>query len=331
MRVRVIGAGFYGCHIAKVLLRKGYEVEVHEKEGHVFAGASGGIPARLHAGFHYPRSKATRDACHSHHKEFMAEYGDFTRNVPVNIYAIAASDSLVDYGQYVSSLRQESEFITVDKPSEYGLRNVEGAILTQERHVITDDVADHFTHYLGKAIHYGSVLTEETINDGTATIDCSFCSYEGMPNIDRYEPCMVLFLKGDTTKAVTIMDGPFGSVYPWNESKGLLSLSSAKWSPLSKQCRSWAEANDIIRNLDMTTIRRHVTGMVQDMAEFFPAIREEYEVCGFKLSIRAMPRSGSDARLVDVVRTNDRVLRVRAGKIDAVVHAANVVQEKLGL
>jgi hypothetical protein len=42
-----------------------------------------------------------------------------------------------------------------------------------------------------------------------------------------------------------------------------------------------------------------------------------------------MPRSGSDARLVDVVRVGERALRIRAGKIDAILHAEQLVREAM--
>ena len=84
MKIRVLGAGFYGCHIALALMRDGHHVAVHEIAGRIFAGASGAIPARLHVGCHYPRSRMTRAACQEHNAAFMSEYGFLTRNVPVN-------------------------------------------------------------------------------------------------------------------------------------------------------------------------------------------------------------------------------------------------------
>ena len=66
MKIRVLGGGFYGCHIALSLIRDGHIVELHEVADRLFSGASGNIPARLHCGAHYPRSKLTRDACRDH-------------------------------------------------------------------------------------------------------------------------------------------------------------------------------------------------------------------------------------------------------------------------
>jgi len=40
-----------------------------------------------------------------------------------------------------------------------------------------------------------------------------------------------------------------------------------------------------------------------------------------------MPRSACDARLIDVVCTDSKNIRIRAGKIDAIFHAACSVRE----
>ena len=333
MHIRVLGAGFYGAHIALALMRDGHTVAVHEIAPHIFAGASGAIPARLHIGCHYPRSRMTRAACLDHHKQFMAEYGFLTRAVPVNIYAIAAGNSLVDFDQYLRTLRNEIQFITLHKPEEYGLQNVEGAIQVNERHIVTDLAREYFERMLhGEAsgeVLYNSRPAIVDNGEWDWTIDCTFCANDSA-GVDRYEPCLVVLLQGPTDKAVTVMDGPFPSVYPWNEDKGLCSLSSALWTPFSKECRTRAAANDLLNRLTRDEIKTQAENMVASMAVYYPAILDEYEIADCRLSIRAMPLSGADTRLVDVVKVGKRALRVRAGKIDAIIHAERLVKEMIG-
>ena len=134
MRIRILGGGIYGCHLCVALLDAGYDVVLHEIAERLFSGASGNIPARLHCGAHYPRSKLTRDACASHFSAFMDSYGDFTRGVPCNVYAVA-HDSLLDFGTYAQLMRAEIPCIPVYRPGDIGLHEVEGAILTGERHI----------------------------------------------------------------------------------------------------------------------------------------------------------------------------------------------------
>ena len=325
MKIRVLGAGFYGCHLAASFVADGHDVEVWEIKDRIFGGASGNIPARNHIGVHYPRSKATRDACQQHMPEFMAVYGQFTRHIPTNIYAIAAERSMVDYGNYIKSLAGEIQFIEVD-PKEYGLQHCEGAILTQERHIVTDEVRKHFEHTLDGHIRFNQPIDIVDSPDYDLTVDATFCANDNA-GIDRYEPCIVGILRGPTNVGVTVMDGPFGSLYPWNEANNFNSLSSAKYTPFSKSCKTYEEANEIIKSLSMKQQMDRLQEMHDDLAHFYPAL-SNYEIVAPRLSIRAMPLSGADSRLVDVVEVGEKAVRVRAGKIDAVVHAEQIIKER---
>lgn len=326
MKIRILGAGFYGCHLARALRRDGHAVEVHEIADRIFAGASGNIPARLHAGCHYPRSRLTRAACQEHRAEFMAEYGHLTRPVPVNLYAIASERSMVDFAQYTASLRHEIEFLTVHDPLEFGLRNVEGAIQVGERHIVTELAREAFREELAGVVKYRVRPDDHAAEEFDWTIDCTFCAADSA-GVDRYEPCLVLLLRGPVDRAVTIMDGPFPSLYPWNPQLHLCSLSSAQWTPFSKELRTWKDARRLLDSLTPAEIDAQAQGMLDSMAEFYPAIRHYGDPVDMRLSIRAMPLSGADTRLVDVRLAGPRLIRIRAGKIDAIIAAERAVRE----
>lgn len=327
MKVRIIGAGFYGCHVGLELHREGHHVEIFESRDSIFKGASGSIPARVHEGFHYPRSKKTRDACQAHSREFKEFYSDFISPVGTNIYAIAENDSMVDFAQYVSTLEREVPFELIKDPSKYGLKNVEGAILTEEEHIVTDKVRDFFLKELDGLITYDYVPEKIDDPEWDVTVDATFCWYSN-DSIDRYEPCVVGMLEGPVDKAVTIMDGPFASVYPWNPELGLVSLSSARYSPFSKECNTYQEANTIIRSMTGRRKELRVQEMVDDLSNFFPEINA-YKFKKALTSIRAMPRSGADSRLVGVDRVGETGIRIRAGKIDAVIEATQIIREMI--
>lgn len=331
MRIRVLGGGWYGCHTSNFLRKEGHDVVLHESSDKLFSGASGGIPARLHLGFHYPRSKLTRNACQVHYTRFMKEYASLTRHVPINIYAIADKLSLVDFENYCQTLRGEVDFVRLHDPKEYGLKNIEGALLTGERHVIIDEARTFFEGQLGVQIVYGVKESDQADDDPMydLTVDCTFCAREA-ENVDRYEPCVCYLLEGPTTSAITIMDGPFPSLYPWNEERGLCSLSSATLTPLSKTCKTYREAAFVLGEFD--TSRGHVIGrggeMKSQMVRYYPAI-DNYKIVDHKLAIRAMPLSGSDARLVDIIQTGPKTLRVRASKLDAIFFAEDHIKEHI--
>lgn len=327
MKIRVLGGGWYGCTIAFELLRDGHDVELHEIGEGLFQGASGANPARLHLGFHYPRSGATMAACLEHQAEFIDKFGHLTVPVPVNIYAVAAADSLVDYRQYIDTFRNRVQFIEID-PEEFGLRHVEGAVLTGERHIVIDTARNWFSQVLAGHVKFGK---DPGVVDDPAwsmTIDCTFCANDEQ-NIDRFEPCVTGLLLGPVNRAVTIMDGQFGSIYPWNEGMGLSSLTSAKFTPLSRTCRTKAEADAVLAATSPDELLNQCAKMLLQMSHYWPAAMDVYRIAGYRTGVRAMPKSAADSRLVDVVRVGERALRVRAGKIDAVFHAARTIRNQI--
>lgn len=325
MKIRVIGGGWYGSSIALSLIEDGHDVELWEIADDLFAGASGGNPARCHLGFHYPRSRLTRVMCQEHSSEFMQRYGHLTSSVPVNIYAIADSDSLVDFGTYCQVLRGEVEFVTIHDPSEFGLQNVEGAVLTGERHIVIRKAREYFRKELDGFVKYNKAPTGD-YDDFDLVIDCTFCAMDAA-NIDRYEPCITGILKGPTDMAVTIMDGPFPSIYPWDEESGLLSITSASLTPLNKTCKTYGDAKEALNRYPKLAAWNRVQDMIEQIANYWPDARQKYSPVDYKKSIRAMPKSAADARLVDVVRVAPNHIRIRAGKIDAILAAERAVKD----
>lgn len=329
MKIAILGGGWYGAHLSSVLVHE-HDVELHEIREDFFMGASGSNPARLHLGFHYPRSALTRAHCLAHNSSFMAVYGPLTEPVFTNIYAVAAEDSNVDYGTYLAAMRQSGvPLLEIDRPDDWGLRNVEGAVLTGERHIVIDRARAHFRTILGHCAVLQSTLTiDDLLADFDLIIDCTFSALTAA-DIDRYEPCITGILKGDPSIALTIMDGPFPSIYPWDQRFGLSSITSALHTPLSKQCHDYEIAQVILSSYDERARLDVVDAMVRQIAQYWPAVFGRYEIAGAKVGIRAMPKSKSDARLCTVKRDGDKVLRVRAGKIDAIFHAEALVAEAI--
>lgn len=326
MKIRVLGGGWYGCHISVALLQRGHDVVLYEQKPRLFSGASGANPARLHLGFHYPRSGLTRRACLDHHERFMSTYGWMTRGVATNVYAVAKDESQVDFATYKQVLEQEVQFIEIHDPGEYGLQNVEGALLTGERHIVIDRARTHFETELAQHAVYLQPPGQIDSEEWDWTIDCTFCANDAEA-IDRYEPCVVGILAGPTDRAVTIMDGQFPSIYPWNPERGFVSITSASLTPISKTCRTYEQAIEILGQQSGSDLTARVSAMREQMAHFWPSSRSSYRPVTFKTAVRAMPKSAADARLVDVISVGKRALRVRAGKIDAIFSAARMVVE----
>ncbi len=84
----------------------------------------------------------------------------------------------------------------------------------------------------------------------------------------------------------------------------------------------------MLDSLSQADIDKQSECMIASMRHYYPAI-DEFEVADFRLSIRAMPLSAADTRLVEVARDDDKLIRVRAGKIDAVIQAEKLVRSMI--
>lgn len=328
MRIHIKGGGWYGSHLA-LALRDEHSVVLTEVKPALFRGASGSNPARLHRGPHYPRSYKTREACRTHTAMFMKTYGHLTRDIPNNIYAIAAEDSMVDFGTYAQVLGSEIETLTVHNPAERGLQNVEGAIQVNERHIIIREAREFFTRELADVAV--TSWDEEAEIQADLVIDCTFCQNKPEAlRVDRYEPCITVLLEGRVERAITIMDGPFPSLYPWDEGQNLSSLTSAKYTPLGRYA-TWREASDRLLGLRSNEIDHQAELMISQMERYFPPLRDLYRRVDCMFGIRAMPKSGADARLVEVTQQDEADgptrMFIRAGKIDAVFDAEREVRQ----
>ncbi len=325
MNIRVIGGGWYGCHIALSLKKAGHDVTVFERGPTAFSGASGSNQSRLHRGFHYPRDKQTRIESLEGFDEFMARYPNFTRAIPCNIYAVAKDKSLIDYPTYLDTMRSTgADFVEIGV-NDHGLTNMQGAVLTGERLILANEARDWFTKELGSRLQCGAeVDPNDGDDDWDLTIDCTFGSH-ALHKVEWFEPCIMLLFEGPTWRAVTVMDGPDGvSVYPYYQN-GLVSLTTVRETPL-KRCGSMAEARETISSLDADGIDYIRHKMLERVDDYLPSFRDEYKPVGHACAVRVKPVSGSDRRSC-IIGGGDRVITVFPGKISTVFDAERIVGE----
>ena len=70
----IIGAGLYGLYSALYCARKGQKVTVLEMDEEPFSRATYINQARVHMGYHYPRSLATAMKSAGYFKRFVEDY-----------------------------------------------------------------------------------------------------------------------------------------------------------------------------------------------------------------------------------------------------------------
>lgn len=107
----IIGGGFFGAYIALQLKEKFNSILVLEQENDLLLHASLNNQARVHNGYHYPRSLSTAVSSSRHFKTFCNEFKSAIKNDFAKYYAIANIGSKTSSTQFYRLFKQFDIFI----------------------------------------------------------------------------------------------------------------------------------------------------------------------------------------------------------------------------
>lgn len=256
----VVGGGIFGCYAALYLARQGRRVCLIEKEARLFRKASLVNQARLHSGYHYPRSLATAAMSDEHKERFTVEHRSFVHFSFEKFYAIDRFGSFTDPLQFERFCERLA--IRCERIQEHPLFNFQrlealyrteeysfdpvllGAFYTQNIEN-ESNVQVVLNAKISKVSALGSnwQLELDTLNgsrnlETPLVINATYAASNalnrlfGVREIDlTHEISEIAFITspqfGD--RGLTVMDGPFGSIMPYGQS-GLLSLSSVAYT-----------------------------------------------------------------------------------------------------
>jgi len=329
MNVAIIGAGWYGMYLAKKLSEKGeYKITIIEGEEDIFVrNASRYNQCRLHLGFHYPRSYETRTLCKIGFDKFMAEFPHLTYEIPNNWYVIS-EESVLDYPSYNAIFAHEKYHVQVCSTSNV-LKKIDNAkaIVVQERGINPTVAADYFRSCLeGKATflfnhrvtkveaHCVTGIDLATQQEFSEPFDLCFdCT-----NFQVLKPSNVVFEQTITMLyrkkrndvpfgALTVMDGPFFSIFPYDPDLGLYSLTHVQHTVLKGDSKLTQAELDRIR-----------CDMESDVLRYYPAFLDCFEYVSFFTSPKTKPLSKSDSRRLMIERPAANAVAVSCGKITGI-------------
>ena len=129
----ILGAGLYGLYSALFCGRRGEKVAVFEYDDAPFRRATYINQARVHMGYHYPRSFSTAIKSAGYFRRFNTEYGFCVHRSFDQIYATSAAFSCTDAAQFEKFCRAAGircEEVAVSKYFNSGM--CDGAFLTEE-------------------------------------------------------------------------------------------------------------------------------------------------------------------------------------------------------
>lgn len=258
----IIGAGLYGLYAAEYSSNKGEEVLVLEYDREPFSRATYINQARVHMGYHYPRSLTTAIKSAGYFKRFVDDFGFCIHDKFEQIYATSDKFSWTNAKQFVDFCKAADIRCDEVAPGRYFKKGMcDGAFLTEE---YTYDAKILGAYYLEKLekkknvrILYGARIAKiikcdtsfiVRMEDGTeyeapfvlnatyASVNQILQKVEGMPtekfNI-KYELCEIILCEpSDRLRNIgfTVMDGPFFSIMPFGKT-GLHSLTSVTFTP----------------------------------------------------------------------------------------------------
>jgi L-2-hydroxyglutarate oxidase LhgO len=315
MKIAIVGAGWFGCHLALTL--KEHSITVFEKD-EIFCGASGHNQNRLHLGFHYPRSYETRICAREGYQEFVEIYGDLCEDIDTNLYAVADKVSLIDYQTYLHIMEATGlSFEQVD-PFDYGLDNVSGCIKVDEKLVLTSKAKQFFSDQITPRYEE---FKHEQIDDFDVVLNCSSQVFQNCKDWDLlYEPCLMLNYKCSVDfPAVTVMDGALCTVYPKEDD--IYTLYSVEYSPRS-------EMSSYYRSSVQAASAGDIKKFEEVVQTYIPHFKEVFTYCGCENSLRVSFNDNTDLR-VPKIAVDGKVIHILPSKIDNVFHAEREIKKLL--
>lgn len=266
----IIGAGLYGLYAALYCAERGQRVTVLEMDGAPFSRATYVNQARVHMGYHYPRSLATAMKSAGYFKRFVEDYSFCIHSDFQQVYATSRNFSWTDAGEFLKFCRDAGipcERLPVDRYFNEG--SCDGAFLTKEYTYDARILRDYFLEELGKyagvellcgrtvrrilrkpdcyevyALHEGREERYESpfvLNATYASVNqvlgCIRGQEDGGAEAEpfgiKYELCEIILCRvNDALKDIglTVMDGPFFSIMPFGRT-GYHSLTSVTFTP----------------------------------------------------------------------------------------------------
>lgn len=255
----IIGAGLYGLYSAVFCGRKGQNILVLECDPTPFRRATYINQARVHQGYHYPRSISTAMKSAGYFERFNKDYGFCINKEFEKIYATSSEYSWSNGEQFKNFCKAAGIPCEELHPSRFFKDNMcDGTFLTREYTYDAKILCSYFQEELSKypnvEIQYGITIKRieklqdsyEIFMEDQKAYRTGFilnATYAGTNQIldmvgfekfkIKYELCEIILCDvNDKLRqyGITVMDGPFFSIMPFGKT-GLHSLTSVTFTP----------------------------------------------------------------------------------------------------
>ncbi len=297
--VVIIGGGFYGLRMAQFMKEElgAKKVLIIEKEKDVMQRASYNNQARVHNGYHYPRSILTALRSRVNLPVFVKEYDEAVSKDFDMYYAIARNFSQVSAIQFERFFERIKAEISraPDMHYYFNRQHIEEVFSVKEyvfnssklKKILLDKLS-----FLGVGINTKEAVrnieksgdniiinTDRNRYAARYVINSTYSSINlinkasGLPIIslkhELTEMCLVKVPRELDNMAVTVMCGPFFSLMPF-PAQNLYTLSHVRYTPHSESLDAEGSAADLHKYLEKAQKVTNFPRMYADIVRYMP-------------------------------------------------------------
>jgi glycine/D-amino acid oxidase-like deaminating enzyme len=350
----VVGGGVYGCYVALKLAKLAGRgrVAIVEREADLLMRASYRNQARVHNGYHYPRSMLTGIRSRVNAPRFMREFGGAIFGEFEQCYAIARRRSKVTPGQFEqfcrqigAPLRPASEAVTALFDEEM----IEAVYAVDEYVFDADRLRALLLDRLDAAgVRVFCATEAEKVGAGRAALTLHLldrpagarhiltcgqlynCTYSRLNTLLAVSGLQTILLRHEATEmalidvppalenlSVTVMCGPFFSLMPF-PARGLATLSHVSYTPHYGWTEDPREGPHTAHEPPFPLVS-HFDSMRRDAMRYLPLLRDASYLESLWEVKTILPQSdASDSRPILFKRdpAAPSVVSLLGGKID---------------
>jgi len=354
----VIGGGFYGCCLALLLRSISDNVVLVEAGDKLLDRASRVNQARVHTGFHYPRSAITAVKSMALHQRFAANFPDAVIGDFQMLYAVAARRSRISAKRFLRMFHDMGAPITPASPSQAALFDsgmIEASFACTEfafdysvlrRHVANrfdalgvdvrldtrvaaiEDRADGAVAHLASG---ETIAARQVFNVTYAQIN-SLLRSGNLPEAEvKHELAEIALVRVPPELervGITVMDGPFFSCMPYPAER-LHSLTHVRYTPhLSWTDQASARsAYEVLASVAPESRHRH---MILDGKRYVPALGEaewDHSIYDVKTVLIKNERDDGRPILFRQQPPGSHVISIMGGKIDNIYDLFDLIRQ----
>lgn len=349
----IIGGGFYGACLALYLRSIADRIVVLEAEPKLLARASYVNQARVHTGFHYPRSFVTAQRSLALYQRFTSDFRDAVVDDFTMLYAIARRGSKISPQRFERMFEEMQAPIARAKDAEQVLfdsRNVSAVFRCEEYAFDASKLRDLLSERMETAgidvrtnTQVTKVVPDETGSvvalasgarmNAPIVINATYGS-QSLAGMDpdfsgrlKYELTEVALVEPPSelkNVGITLMDGPFFSMMPF-PARNCHSLTHVRFTPHA----AWLSGQPA-PDIDAEKLRPNWLHMMRDAERFVPAVRRSTWLDSlFEIKTIPLRNESDDGRPILFSRHSgaEGCLSILGGKLDNIYDLFQAMKE----